>query len=145
MSWLTTLGSIFQAKNPIDSIFEGIDRLSTSKEEKELLRLDAIKLQLEEQKLKLSDKDSARAMYAKDSSLQKIFAIMFLLAYMGLTGWLMYLVMTGKIRDISTYEANLLGIIWGAMSSKVNTITDFLFGGSQSEKDSKIMDMKKAP
>jgi hypothetical protein len=128
MSWLTTLGSIFQAKNPIDSIFEGIDRLSTSKEEKELLRLDAIKLQLEEQKLKLSDKDSARAMYAKDSSLQKIFAIMFLLAYMGLTGWLMYLVMTGKIRDISTYEANLLGIIWGAMSSKVNTITDFLFG-----------------
>jgi hypothetical protein len=145
MSWLTTLGSIFQAKNPIDSIFEGIDRLSTSKEEKELLRLDAIKLQLEEQKLKLSDKDSARAMYAKDSSLQKIFAIMFLLAYMGLTGWLMYLVMTGKIRDISTYEANLLGIIWGAMSSKVNTITDFLFGGSQSEKDSKIIDMKKAP
>lgn len=135
MKWLKSL----LGKNPIDSIFEGIDKLSTSKEEKELLRHEAIKLELEAQKLKIGDKDSARAMYAKDSSLQKIFAIIFLVSYIGLSFYILHLFANGEFGTISSYEAGFISSIFTAMSTKVNTVCDFLFGGSQSEKDYKAL------
>lgn len=137
MNWLVKLFS--GGRNPIDSVFEGIDRLSTSKEEKEVLRHKALELELDRQQSRLGDKADARAMYAKDNSLQKFFAVLFLVAYIGLTAWLIYLIMSGDIREVSSYETGLLGSIWGSTSAKINTITDFLFGGSQAEKDNKII------
>lgn len=141
MKWLAGL---FKGKNPIDSIFEGIDKLSTSAEEKELLRHQALRIEiekeqqkLEEKKLAMSDRESARSMFKQDSWLQKVFAIVYLVAYIFLSWYIIDLIATGALKDLTTFEAGFIGSIWGGMTAKLNTVTDFLFGGSQGEQESK--------
>ena len=137
MKWLA---SILKGSNPIESIFNGIDKLSTSNEEKEELRLQALKIEIERQQVTNSEKDSARHMYAKDNSLQKVYAIVFLLAYVTLTSYLAYSIVVHTMTELTQWQAGFISGLFGAMSAKVNTITDFLFGGSQGENDNKLQD-----
>lgn len=121
-----------------------IDQFVTDPDKKleanlELKRLDfqAKELELDTKKAELENTANARAMYQKDSSLQKIFAIVFLAGYLVLTGFIIYAIFFSEVfRYMQNWEVALISTIFTAMSTKVNTITDFLFGGSQSGDDS---------
>jgi len=104
------------------------DRFITSPDEKKQFIVDMYKLEM-------SEKANARDLYGEDSIMQKLYALVFLLAYLGLTGWLIYSIVEGSIKDINQFETGLIGSIWGGMSAKVNTITDFFFGSSEQKKD----------
>ena len=87
MGWLTDLlgGG---ASKIIDSVTDGVDKFVTSDVERQELALLKEKALLAMKRLEfdveaaiIKDRQSARAMYQKDSSLQKIFAIVFLVGY----------------------------------------------------------------
>lgn len=78
----------------------------------------------------LEDRQDARELYKKDNTLHKVYAIVFLCAYIGLTAWIIYAIIQGQFQTINQFESGLIGTIWGGMSAKVNTVTDFLFGSS---------------
>lgn len=147
MRWLT---DIFKggAEGIVNSVGEQLDRFVTTEEERKEAELALRRIDLEFQKMQmdleanyLRDRASARAMYEKDSSLQKIFAIVFLVGFLGLTGvmlWLVFSWIAGNSEiaaDMPNWATALIGSIWTGMSTKVNTVTDFLFGGSQGERD----------
>ena len=129
LNWLTKIIS-GSKKGIVADIFEGIDSLVTSAEEKEELKQQALKMYID-------DRQSARQMYMDDSGLQKIFAITFLLFYLALTGIMVWLVfnMAYNSLDLETWAITLISTIWGGMSAKVNTITDFLFGSSKGSQE----------
>lgn len=96
------------------------------------------KLEMEGEQKYFEDRSSARDMYKHDSKLQKIYAMTFLVGYIALTSIMVYLVVAwigAKKIDIPDWAVALISTIYGAMSSKVNTITDFLFGSSQGSKN----------
>ena len=93
-------------------------------------------------KMEASEKANARAMYGADNVMQKIYAITFLLAYLALTAWLIYAIINGSIEQVNQFETGLIGSIWGAMTSKVNTITDFFFGASENKGADKLYQKK---
>ena len=123
--WLT---KVFAGSNPLETIFNGIDKLSTSEQEKGELRLKAMELTLKKEEMKFNDKEGARSMYKVDSSLQKVFAIIFLISYMGLIAIFLWKIFGGLVMNETA--SNFVFAIFGGMSAKVNTIVDFLFGGS---------------
>lgn len=130
----------------IEKTGETVDRFITTDQErqewelaKQELQLKFRGLEMEADKRLLEDRMSAREMYEKDSSLQKVFAIIFLGGYLLISGLLVYLVIS-FLADAVQFEApawlvSLISTVFGAMSAKVNTIVDFLFGGSQGERD----------
>jgi hypothetical protein len=99
-----------------------IDEIFTTKEEK----LEAKK---ELFKLAISDKDSARKMYEFDSTLQKIFAMFFLFAWVFLTVLILNYFVFKKV-DLLDWQIAFVSTIYGGISTKLGTIVDFLFGGS---------------
>ena len=138
-------------KGVLDSAGGIIDKFVESPEDKIQL-----KTMLMEQELKLKqqifdaqneaykDKQSARTMYEKDSSLQKIFSITFLVGYIGVTVFLLYSLFSGTMADMEHWGVALISSIFTAMSTKVATICDFLFGGSSSpDKGLQIPETKK--
>ena len=106
-------------------------------------------LSLDAKKAEFENTADAREMYQKDSSLQKIFSIVFLVGYLLLTAFILFFVFSKVATNtMENWKVALISTIFTAMSSKVNTICDFLFGGSQagdnSAKDiSNIMKNKK--
>jgi len=113
-----------------------VDRFVDTKEDKREFFKELYKMEADE-------KANARSMYGSDSSMQKIYAITFLLAYLFLTGWLIYAIINGSIQDINQFETGLIGSVWGAMTSKVNTITDFFFGASENKGADRLYEKKK--
>lgn len=115
-----------------------VDRFVMTKEEKAeakaLLEQAARDFTLQAYQAEVADRDSARSMYKEDSSLQKIFAIVFLIAYIAITGFLLYMVLAKPAVELSEFGITLISTLFGAMSTKVSTITDFLFGGSIDKK-----------
>lgn len=99
-----------------------IDEIFTTKEEK----LEAKK---ELFRMAVVDRDSARNMYAQDNWLQKVFAIFFLLAWIGLTA-LMLNYFVFKTVQLEDWQIAFISSINGGISTKLSTIIDFLFGGS---------------
>ena len=99
-----------------------IDEIFTSKEEK----LEAKK---ELFRLAITDKDSARKMYSSDSTLQKLFAMFFLLAWVLLTTLILNYFIFEKV-DLLDWQIAFVSTIYGSISTKLGTIVDFLFGGS---------------
>lgn len=138
------------AKEIISSVGSALDGLITSKEE-----LAAAKLEIEKEvnrhiealsgsankelELVLSDRQNAREMFKANSHLQKIYAIVFLSAYVGLTAGMCFMVYKIAVDNIhiADWAIGFTSSIWGAMSTKVSTITDFLFGSSYTMGDSK--------
>ena len=78
--------------------------------------------------LEVKDRDSARTMFMDDSFIQKILAIIFTCAYF-LISYFMFKCFVMNTLELSDYEIGFISTVFGAMSSKVNTIIDFFFGG----------------
>lgn len=137
MKWL---GKIFSsgAGSFIKEAGDLIDKSFTNEKERQEQKRLLIKTYLE-------DKASARAMYENDSSLQKIFAIVFLLGYLFITSviiWMIYQFAQGVEIPMPEWGIAFVNMIFGAMSSKVNTITDFLFGSSQGSQMKNVLHKK---
>lgn len=146
MQWLTDLLS-GGASKIIDSVTDGVDKFVTSDKEKQELALlkqkallDLKKLEMDVEAKIIEDRQSAREMYMQDSSLQKIFALVFLAGYLVVSGAMIVLVFgmfgVGNLPSLEAFEASIISMVFTAMSVKVNTIVDFLFGGSKSKDDS---------
>ena len=141
-SWVTDLIGGAGA-DIISSVGDTVDKFVTTDAEKRELDLKMQELQLKFKALEqdaemryLEDKNSARAMYQKDSSLQKTFAIIFLVGYLVMSGLMVWLVIGWLSQaglDLPAWAVSLISAVFTAMSSKVNTIVDFLFGGSQGQ------------
>lgn len=86
----------------------------------------------DELELILADKQSAREMHKVSSQLQKVYAITFLSAYVFLTVGMLLMVYNIAVNNIHfpDWAIGFISTLWGAMSTKVSTITDFLFGSS---------------
>lgn len=121
MSWLTKLFST-GVKETLSTVFDGIDKISTTKEEKAALRSQALQQVI-------GDRKDARSMYKNDSSLQKIFAIVFLIAWVALTWFLLQHFAFNTI-VLEEWQIGFIGTIYGAINTKLSTVIDFLFGGS---------------
>ena len=99
-----------------------IDEIFTTKEEK-------LQGKMELFKMAVADRGSAREMYAKDSWLQKTFAIFFLVAWCGLTSLMMSYFIFGTVQ-LADWQIAFVSSINGGISTKLSTIIDFLFGGA---------------
>lgn len=126
-------------KNEGEGLAKGVadivDRFVDTKEDKREFFKELYKMEAEE-------KANARTMYGTDSSMQKVYAITFLIAYLALTAWLIYAIINGSIEQVNQFETGLIGSIWGAMTSKVNTITDFFFGASENKGADRLYEKK---
>lgn len=131
MTWLKKVfsgavtGSAGSVADIIDKGTKLIDEAFTSQEEKLIAKqqlFDSV----------IQDKHSARDMYKADSSLQKIFALVFLVAYIVITVvmfWIIFSSSKDKIQ-LSEFGMTTIATLFGAMSAKINLILDFLFGSS---------------
>lgn len=99
-----------------------IDEIFTTKEEK-------LQGKMELFKMAVSDRDSAREMYSKDSWLQKTFAISFLMAWVVLTVLMLRYFIFQSIQ-LDDWQIAFVSSINGGISTKLSTIVDFLFGGA---------------
>jgi hypothetical protein len=100
--------------------------------------LDAKRLEMEAEQEYFKDRSSARDMYKHDNSLQKLFALTFLVGYIILTAYMVYLVtvrMTQGEFEIPDWAVALISTIYGGLSAKMNTLVDFLFGSSQGSRE----------
>lgn len=123
------LGSIGIEKL-VDSVSDAADKLITTKEEKEQLRIEL-------EAVLYKDRASARQMYMENSSLQKIYALAFLIFYFLLTAGALLIVFLIAYQKIvlANWIIAFISSIWGGMSTKISTITDFLFGSSKGSQD----------
>ncbi len=99
-----------------------IDEIFTTKEEK-------LQGKMELFKMAVTDRGSAREMYANDSWLQKVFAIFFLIAWVGLTALMLKYFIFQSVQ-LDDWQIAFISGINGGISTKLSTIIDFLFGGA---------------
>lgn len=139
-------------KSGVDGIIKGtgdiLDKFIESPEEKNKAKAELLAHELTIKKMAAQaeievykDRNSAREMYKDDSSLQKIFAITFLVGYIGLTGAILYFLFSGTLTGLENWAVALISSIFTAMSTKVATICDFLFGGSSKPKADQTLDL----
>jgi|TARA_R100000951_G_scaffold103994_2_gene96965 hypothetical protein len=79
--------------------------------------------------LEVEDRKSARLLYSSDSTIQKVLATVFTVAYFALS-FVMFKYFVEEDIDLGEFEISFISTIFGAMSAKVNTVVDFFFGGS---------------
>lgn len=124
-------------KNLVGQASNIIDEVVTTKEEKLKLKNEFKKVIQNHEKemfaLEVQDRGSARTMFIDDSIIQKILAIIFTCAYF-LISYFMFSCFIANSLELSDYEIGFISTVFGAMSSKVNTIIDFFFGGSSKSK-----------
>ncbi len=110
-----------------------IDEVVTTDEERIQLKQQFEKVVKNHEKemfeLEVKDRDSAREIYKDDAIIQKVLAIIFTAAYFFLS-YTMFKYFVLNTLELSDYEIGFISTVFGAMSSKVNTIIDFFFGGS---------------
>ena len=80
----------------------------------------------------VEDRKDARSLYKDDAIIQKILATLFTIAYFGIT-YVMFSYFVTSTLDLGEFEISFISTIFGAMSSKVNTIIGFFFGGSSNK------------
>ena len=110
-----------------------IDEVVTTDEERIQLKQQFEKVVKNHEKdmfaLEVKDRESAREIYKDDAIIQKVLAIIFTVAYFFLS-YTMFKYFVLNTLELSDYEIGFISTVFGAMSSKVNTIIDFFFGGS---------------
>lgn len=138
LEWLKgSLGNI------VTAVGDAIDKNVTSDEERLKAKAELEKivsdhaLNLEKEvttriELQAQEMSSARQMYIQNSSLQKYYAITFLIGYLVLS--ITLILVTIGMTNLPDYGIAMISTIFGAMSTKVSTITDFLFGSSLGSK-----------
>ena len=123
------LGAIQDVGNLLKKESEKSEEAKVLHQEFELKKLE---FEQELEKLYLEDKKDARSLYKVDGSLQKVFAITFLVVYIALS----VLILIGMFKisleglKIENYIVSFVSTLHGGMSMKVGTIVDFLFGSS---------------
>ena len=120
---------------------EGIlDKVITTDKERDEAKLQLRKVLLDAEKeafaKEVEDRKSARDMYKDDAIIQKVLATLFTVAYFGIT-FVMFSYFVTKTIELGEFEISFISTIFGAMSSKVNTIIDFFFGGSAKKQEEK--------
>ncbi len=136
-----------------DKTFNGLDSLITSKEElaeqevsllevkqaiekaRQDYKIKMKELELDTQEAYLNDKQSARGMYQKDSSIQKILTILFTVGYFGITTFMFTLVMKMFDMDLNDFVVSFVSSIFGAFNAIMVQIISFYFGSSKSGED----------
>ena len=116
---------------------EGIlDKCITTDQEREEAKIQLRKGLLDAEKeafnKEVEDRKDARSLYKDDAIIQKILATLFTIAYFGIT-YVMFSYFVTSTLDLGEFEISFISTIFGAMSSKVNTIIDFFFGGSSNK------------
>ena len=110
-----------------------IDEVVTTDEEREQLKKQFKEVVQNHERdmyaLEVEDRKSARVLFKDDSYIQKILAVIFTSAYFFLS-YTMFEYFVMNTLELSDYEIGFISTVFGAMSSKVNTIVDFFFGGS---------------
>lgn len=142
MDWLSTIfGGQGGVSGIVKSVGDTVAQFVDTPDKKSALELalkqadlDVQKLEFQAQTSYLQDRQSARELYGKDNSVQKVYALTFLIGYVTITIALL-VVVVGWIGAegiiIPEWASLLIGTIFGAMSQKVGTVTDFYFGSSQ--------------
>ena len=113
---------------------EGIlDKVVTTDKEREQVKIELKRVLLDAEKeafaKEVEDRKSARNLYESDAIIQKVLAVLFTVAYFGIT-YVMFRYFVMNTLELSDYEIGFISSAFGAMSAKVNTIVDFFFGGS---------------
>tara|TARA_R110002012_G_scaffold77863_3_gene198577 strand:- start:9109 stop:9507 length:399 start_codon:yes stop_codon:yes gene_type:complete len=125
-------------KNLVGQASTIIDEVVTTDEERLALKQKFEEVAQNHEKemyaLEVEDRKSARVMFADDSLIQKVLAIIFTCAYFFIS-YFMFKCFIMNSLELSDYEIGFISTVFGAMSSKVNTIIDFFFGGSASKKE----------
>lgn len=116
---------------------EGIlDKVITTDKERDEAKLAIQKVLLEAEReafaKEVEDRKSARELYKDDAIIQKALAILFTVAYFGISFVMFNHFILGDI-NLGEFEISFISTIFGAMSAKVNTIVDFFFGGSSNK------------
>ena len=116
---------------------EGIlDEIITTDEERDRAKFELRRIMLEAEReafdKEVEDRKDARSLYKDDAFIQKILASLFTIAYFFLT-YTMFQYFVLRELELSDYEIGFISTVFGAMSSKVNTIVDFFFGGSSKQ------------
>jgi hypothetical protein len=113
-----------------------IDEVVTTDEERIQLKNQFEKVVKSHEKemfaLEVKDRESAREIYKDDNVIQKVLAVIFTVAYFFLS-YTMFKYFVLNSLELSDYEIGFISTVFGAMSSKVNTIIDFFFGGSSTK------------
>lgn len=122
-------------KAATDLIFGDKGGQLTEAEKKQALEL--ARIDHEQWMASVKDRQHARETFTEDNSLHKIYAYGFGGAYIVLTLlflWIGYKWSVDNV-EVNEFVITLVSTLFGAMSSKVNTITDFLFGSSSGSKE----------
>ena len=130
MSFWKGLKELFSGGGIIKQAADVADRFIETKSDKREFFIEIYTKEIEE-------RNKAREMYKTDNVMQKIYAATFLAGYLGLTAWLIYAIISGQIKQVNQFETGMIGTIWGGMSAKVNTVTDFFFGSSDQSQGKK--------
>ena len=79
------------------------------------------------------DRVNAREMYKADSQLQKWYALVFLIVFIFALAGMMFIIAYFTIHEVEApdWAIAFLSTIFGTLSMKLGTVTDFLFGGSK--------------
>ena len=124
----------------VDSAEGILDKCITTDLEREEAKIQLRKVLLDAEKeafaKEVEDRKDARSLYKDDALIQKALSILFTVAYFGITYVMFQHFVTGKL-DLGEFEISFISTIFGAMSSKVNTIIDFFFGGSAKKQEEK--------
>ena len=122
----------------LDNAESILDKVITTDKERDeaKLALKSIMLEAEREAFakEVEDRKSARNMYKDDAIIQKVLAMLFTVAYFGIT-FVMFNYFVTKSIDLGEFEISFISTIFGAMSAKVNTIIDFFFGGSSKKNE----------
>ena len=118
---------------------EGIlDKVITTDKERDEAKLAIQKVLLDAEReafaKEVEDRKSARELYKDDAIIQKALAILFTVAYFGISFVMFNHFILGDI-NLGEFEISFISTIFGAMSAKVNTIVDFFFGGSSKQNE----------
>ena len=135
---IANVGLSVVSGNYVGAIKEVGSMLSKNKDKSEAIKslsneFEMYKMEFEKEAfaLELEDRKSARKMYIDDSLIQKIFAIIFLLGYGGLSWFMLDILMNNS--EMPQLAETMITMIWTGTSAKLNTIIDFFFGGSVKE------------
>jgi len=146
---LNQVGDLLPDSGTLGIVKRGIDILSPEDKEQGLKEVEKVerkltqidienaKIELEEQKLMLQNLEGAREMNMKDDEVQKKFSMSFLFSFMGVIVVVISMVCYAsyfKIKVESQYIVLITSILT-MIGSKLNTIIDFYFGGSEGQKN----------
>lgn len=122
---LNVAGELLPDAGLLGAVGRMIDESKLTPEDKAEAHIQLVELY----NLEVEDRKSARLMYSSDSSVQKILATVFTVAYF-LLSFIMFKYFIEEDIQLGEFEISFISTIFGAMSAKVNTVVDFFFGGS---------------